>query len=280
MSRKSKIRWRESDTEQLAKRVKNFNAKITRLEKKHPEIADLLPERVSAKTLKADISTRSDYNKIIKALAGFSEKGAEKIVKGKGGAETTQWEYKQVQKAVQAENRARKRQQDALASRPVMIGGKVYKDVRRAAADKALAPLHTNFQQRSKQSWENFAKYMQRSLYGKSRSDEQRYYKACVNCWRANLTQQQTDRLKQTMQGVGIGKCLQAYYNGVDELRPDFVYDEKYSGQGAESAYMKVMNAIRKVGGLERMQEQAEEHYMYNKDIVLTKRGKFKPKKR
>lgn len=278
MSRKSQIRWRKSDTEQLAKRVKNFNAKITRLEKKHPEIADLLPERVSAKTLKQDISTRADYNKIVKALAGFSEKGAEKIVTGKGGAQTTQWEYKQVQKAVQAENRARKRQQDALASRPVMIGGKVYKDVRRAAADKGLAPLHVNFQQRSKQSWENFAKYMQRSLYGKSRSDEQRYFAACVNCWRANLTQQQTERLKQTMQGVGIGKCLQAYYNGVDELRPDFVYDEKYGGQGAESAYMKVMNAIRKVGGLERMQEQAEKHYMYNKSINLAKKGKFKPK--
>lgn len=278
MSRKSKIRWRKSDAEQLAKRVKNFNAKITRLEKKHPEIADLLPERVSAKTLKEDISTRSDYNRIVKALAGFAEKGAEKIVKGKGGAETTQWEYKQVQKAVQAENRARKRQQEALAARPVMIGGKVYKDVRRAAADKGLAPLHTNFQQRSKQSWENFARYMQRSLYGKSRSDEQRYYKACVDCWKANLTAKQVEELKRTMQAVGVGKALSAYYAGNDELRPDFVYDNKYGGQSGTSIFVRIMNALRALGNLPNMQQQAQDNYLYNKDMKLAKRGKFKSK--
>ncbi len=278
MSRKSKIRWRKSDTEQLAKRVKNFNAKITRLEKKHPEIADLLPERVSAKTLKEDISSRADYNRIVKALAGFSEKGAEKIVTGKGGAQTTQWEYKQVQKAVQAENRARKRQQEALAARPVMIGGKVYKDVRRAAADKGLTPLHTNFQQRSKQSWENFARYMQRSLYGKSRSDEQRYYKACVDCWKANLTAKQVEELKRTMQAVGIGKALSAYYAGNDELRPDFVYDNKYGGQSGTSIFVRIMNALRALRNLPDIQQQGQEHYMYNKNIKLAKKGKFKSK--
>lgn len=279
MSRKSKIRWRKSDAEQLAKRVKNFNAKITRLEKKHPEIADLLPERVSAKTLKEDISTRADYNRIVKALAGFSEKGAEKIVKGKGGAETTQWEYKQVQKAVQAENRARKRQQEALDKRPVMIGGKVYKDVRRAAAEKALAPLHLNFQQRSKTGWKNFAKYMQRAIYGQSLSDENRYFRACVNCWNAILPSAQSIKLQETMRAIGIAKCLQAYYNGVDELRPDFVYDSKYSGFGA-STFIKVMNALRKIQNLPDIQKQFEENYMYNKDVKIAPRSKYKVKPR
>lgn len=279
MPRKHKIKWRSSDSENLAKRVKNFNAKITRLSKKHPEIAEFLPERVSVKSLKADISTRADYNKIVKALTGFTTKGAEKIVTGKSGAKTTQWEYRQVQKAVQAENRARKRQQDALDKRPVMIGGKVYKDVRRAAAEKALAPLHLNFQQRSKTGWKNFAKYMQRAIYGQSQLDEKRYFRACVNCWNAILPAAQSIKLQETMRAIGISKCLQAYYNGVDELRPDFVYDSKYSGFG-ESTFIKVMNAMRKIQNLPDIQEQFESNYMYNKDVKIAPRSKYKVKPR
>ena len=52
MSKRYNIKWRQDDSERLTKAVKNFNAKITRLEKKNPENKNALPERVSAKQLK------------------------------------------------------------------------------------------------------------------------------------------------------------------------------------------------------------------------------------
>jgi len=219
MSKSSKIRWRERDTQQLAKKVKNFNAKLTRLTKKNPALAEILPDRVSMKDLRGDITTRQEYNRVIKALSSFTEKGAEEVVTGKSGVTTTKWQLQQVKKAVAIENRRRKKQADTLKTAPVTIGGKVYTNVRRMAGMQALQPLQVRLDTRSQTSWENFSRYMERQMLGGGQADEQRYFQACVSCWSGMCSDQQVTLLKTHMQQVGIGKCLKAYYNGVDELR-------------------------------------------------------------
>ena len=60
MSRKHKIRWKESDQQELRKAVKNFNAKIDRIAKKNPELKNALPEKASIRQLKELIKTRQD----------------------------------------------------------------------------------------------------------------------------------------------------------------------------------------------------------------------------
>lgn len=69
------IRWRKKDIKQLQKKVKNFNAKITRLEKK--DVSFAIPERMSYKELKKTITARSDYNTAIKRLTKFTGRGNE-----------------------------------------------------------------------------------------------------------------------------------------------------------------------------------------------------------
>ena len=68
MAKRYRIKWRLQDRKTLARTVKNFNAKITRLEKKHPELKEFLPEKISVKDLKNNIETRQDFNRELKSL--------------------------------------------------------------------------------------------------------------------------------------------------------------------------------------------------------------------
>lgn len=254
MPKSSKIRWRERDTQQLAKKVKNFNAKLTRLAKKNPALKEILPDKVSMKDLRGDITNRQEYNRVIKALSAFTEKGAEEVITGKSGVTTTKWQLQQVRKAVALENRRRKKQADTLKTAPVMIGGKVYTNVRRMAGMQALQPLQVRLDTRSQTSWENFSRYMERQMLGGGQADEQRYFQACVSCWSGMCSDQQVNLLKTHMQQVGIGKCLKAYYNGVDELRPEYIYDAVYTYKLSVSmAVQNVLNSINRIAGLPQL---------------------------
>ena len=80
MSRKYNIRWREADEKELQRVVKNYNAKLSRLAKKNPEMKNALPDRVSAAQLRDMIETRQDLNRELNSLRRFSQKGAEELV--------------------------------------------------------------------------------------------------------------------------------------------------------------------------------------------------------
>lgn len=77
MPRKYNIRWRETDEDQLRKAVKNYNAKISRLEKADPLGRGLLPRKASMETMRAKIETRQDYNRELRKLQSFSQRGGE-----------------------------------------------------------------------------------------------------------------------------------------------------------------------------------------------------------
>ena len=79
MPREYNIKWRETDEEKLRRAVRNYNAKISRLEK-DPEYGfdkHLLPRRASVKDLREQIGTRKDFNKQIDRLQSFSQRGGE-----------------------------------------------------------------------------------------------------------------------------------------------------------------------------------------------------------
>lgn len=79
MSRRHNIKWQKSDSQDLSKAVKNFNAKISRLEKKNPELKNALPEKVSVRQLKELINTRQDLKREINSLKRFSKKVLKKL---------------------------------------------------------------------------------------------------------------------------------------------------------------------------------------------------------
>lgn len=276
MSKSSKIRWRDRDTQQLARKVKNFNAKLTRLTKSNPALAEILPERVSAKALKHDITNRQEYNRVIKALSAFTEKGAEQVVTGKQGVTTTKWQLQQVKKAVAIENRRRKKEAERLSAAPVMIGGKLYTNVRRMAGAQAMQPLQIRLDTRTQASWDNFVRYMESQMLGGGQADEQRYLQACLACWRGMCSAAQVSLLKDTMERIGVGKCLKAYYNGMDELRPEYIYDAVYTQQiPVSAAVQNIVNSMHRIAGYPELHENRLKGH-YNRGVKTAPRNKYK----
>lgn len=121
MPRQYNIKWRDTDTEELRKAIKNFNAKITRLEKKYPKNKNILPEKVSMKELKSLIDTRQDLKREINSLKRFTKRGSEEIVQVPGtdyNLKTTKWQKEEMNRRIGVINRRRKQRLQDLQEIP------------------------------------------------------------------------------------------------------------------------------------------------------------------
>ena len=107
----AKMKWRESDVDLLRKEVRNFNRKIDRLAKKGvPEVVAALPPKLSMKTARQNISSRADYNRLMKQIGRFTERGSEQIIRTRAGVQAPKFEIKEVearQRQINAERKAR-----------------------------------------------------------------------------------------------------------------------------------------------------------------------------
>lgn len=127
MSKQYNIRWKQSDNELIRKTVKNFNAKITRLENKYDKLIsketdrerkqmlinekNAMPKRTSAKQIKELVNTRQDFKREVNALKRFSKRGAEEIVTVPGNKynlKSTKWQINEMSRRTGYINRKRK----------------------------------------------------------------------------------------------------------------------------------------------------------------------------
>lgn len=92
----SNIKWRDKDKKELSNLVRKFNSKITRTLKKHPDYKSYLPERLTTEKLKSLITTRQDFNRLIKKYSRFLKKGAERPILTFQGLQTTQWQVQEI----------------------------------------------------------------------------------------------------------------------------------------------------------------------------------------
>ena len=127
MSKRYNIKWTEDDNRELRRRVKNFNAKIKRLEEKlSPQEARALPERVSVRELKELIETRQDLKRELNALERFSRKGAEELVDvptSKYNLKTTKWQKQEMARRVGVLNRKRNKRLEEISKIEVKSRG-------------------------------------------------------------------------------------------------------------------------------------------------------------
>ena len=117
MSRVYNIRWQQSDNVDLKRAVKNFNAKITRLEKKYPQQKNALPERVSVKQIKELITSRQDLKRELNSLRRFTTPGAEQLVDvpdSDYNLQITKWQKEEMTRRLGIINRKRKERYDVI----------------------------------------------------------------------------------------------------------------------------------------------------------------------
>lgn len=117
MSKVYNIRWKQSDTDELKKAVKNFNAKISRLEKKYPEQKNALPERMSVKQIKELVTSRKDLQRELRSLRRFTVRGAEELVDvpdSDYNLKITKWQKNEMLSRLKRINRRRKERYDVI----------------------------------------------------------------------------------------------------------------------------------------------------------------------
>lgn len=127
MAKRYNIRWKPDDEAELKRVVKNYNAKISRLEKKNPEHKNALPERVTVRQMRELIETRHDLNRELNSLKRFSVKGAEQIVdvpENKYNLKTTKWQKEEMIRRTAVINRTRKRRLEEISKWEMTSGGK------------------------------------------------------------------------------------------------------------------------------------------------------------
>lgn len=124
MSRESRIRWQKSDSQELARVVKNFNAKIERLAKKNPEMINALPEKTSVRQLKELVQTRRDLKREINSLKRFSRRGSEEIISyGDYNIKLTKWQKTEINRRVGIINQRRTRRLREMEEMELTQGG-------------------------------------------------------------------------------------------------------------------------------------------------------------
>lgn len=84
------IRYDSEFNREITRIVKNFNAKVNRLEKQE---RDLIPDRVKISELKEQYVDRKQLKRKLKQLKSFTKRGAEDIIQTEGGVLMTEWQY-------------------------------------------------------------------------------------------------------------------------------------------------------------------------------------------
>ena len=138
MSKYHKIRWQDNDLKELQRVVRNYNAKVTRLKKKEPELykntlpqfydkrSDSFTDKISVRQLKEIINTRQDLKRELNMLRRFSKKGAETLViapDNKNNLKITKWQRTEMNRKVAIVNRRRQRRLTDLLQTELMSRG-------------------------------------------------------------------------------------------------------------------------------------------------------------
>lgn len=90
------IRYDKKLNQEINKTIRNFNQKITRLEKQERDL--ILPDRITKQALKENIHSRKELRRRLKELQQFSTRGIEKTIRFKSGLELSHYEYQKVKK--------------------------------------------------------------------------------------------------------------------------------------------------------------------------------------
>lgn len=230
MSRPRAIKWRRSDEQELKRVVKNFNAKLSRIMKKDPSIAEYLPPRVSYKELREGILSRQELNRELNSLKRFSQKGSEKIVTAKNtGLKVTAWEKKEVGIQVAIINRERTRKRKLLEEEEATSRGQRLNQKRSQMNSIRMNELNKkvfNFDKIKKSDWDKYRATVKRQSHPnfQSEADEnlrQNYIKGLKEVFGET---DETKQLIEEIEKLPLKQFITKFYKE-QEATVDFIYD-------------------------------------------------------
>ena len=101
--------------------VRNFNAKVRRLEKSSEEL--YIPEKVSVNELKASAQNRRELDRMLKDLQRYSERGMEKTVRFASGIEMSKYQSELLKRNLRIAKAKTTRDISNFKSTPIKVFG-------------------------------------------------------------------------------------------------------------------------------------------------------------
>lgn len=217
MPKQYNIKWRKSDREKISSTVRQFNAKITRTLKKHPEFAPYLPEKITVKDLTAKIETRKDFNREVNSLARFLKKGAEKPFTSKSGIKTTAWERKEIGYKVAQINRQR-----TIEKKRANVS--TYKGTMGTIKANNLNPKKFNIDKMRPQEWDKFLETVEKQIKSNYNYDKMVRYKENYIKGLYNVFGAKGNDIANLVENITPEDFTDLFYND-PVLQLDFIYD-------------------------------------------------------
>lgn len=90
------IRYDKSLNKEINRVVRNFNLKVKRLEKSERDL--ILPQVVSIRELKKNVTSRYELNRELEKLKRYSKRGIEETIKTLGGSEVSKYELENIKR--------------------------------------------------------------------------------------------------------------------------------------------------------------------------------------
>ena len=217
MQKRYNIKWRESDEKALAKAVRKFNAKRTRLIKQVPELEEFLPSKISTKEIRERVKTRRDLKNELNSIERFMRKGAEKPIITKEGIKTTVYEKKEISLKVRAINQRR-------AAELKKAAPSTEKGTMGTIRENNLKPKQYDIDKIKKSDWKKFVESVEKQSKDSYASDRYARYKENFIKGLENAFGEKGSELIEIAKQIDGETLTQMYYDD-PILQIDFIYD-------------------------------------------------------
>lgn len=115
------IRYNKQLNASINSIVRNYNAKIKRLEKAEEEL--YLPELTSVKEVKESVTNRKELNRMLKDLQRYSERGMEKTIRFASGLEMSKYQSETLKRNLRIAKAKTTREINQFTSSPIKVFG-------------------------------------------------------------------------------------------------------------------------------------------------------------
>lgn len=217
MQKRYNIKWRDTDEKELAKAVRKFNAKRTRLLKQVPELEEFLPPKASTKEIRKSVQSRRDLKNELNSLERFMRKGAEKPIITKEGIKTTVYEKKEISIKVRAINQRR-------ATELKKAAPSTEKGTMGTVRENNLKPKQYDIDKIKKSDWKKFVESVEKQSKDSYASDRYDRYKENFIKGLENAFGEKGSELIEIAKQIDAETLTQMYYDD-PILQIDFIYD-------------------------------------------------------
>lgn len=226
MPKRTGIRWKVGEKEELRKEIRRFNDRRRRAIKKNPDLINYLPT-LSYKDIVGKITTRKDLNRVKKEINQSRAKNAFKIVMV-GEAKTTKWQLRITKSKVRSINR--QRQKELKEANPSTEKGTMGTIERNNLRDKRMPSPS------SQTEWKKFVESAEKQVWS-SYSDQkgERYRNNYITTFKGFYGNRYASELERITSALTAYQFAQAmYYSPILDIQ--FLYPDSDTFEYSETA--------------------------------------------